>query len=461
MALSTKQTELAVFNNREIAIGVWLAVILAYLISRPDMRRSLKGLTATFFSRPILTLYGLMLAYVALMVLGLHEIGLWETRQLKDTLIWLIVVAASSFFRLPRSADDPVYFKDALKDNIKLIVLIEFIIAFFPGHLLFELLLVPFGASVGIMIAFAERDPKYAKVESVFSWIASILGASFLLFALYKLASDILGFATLETLADFLLPPLLTVLFLPFVFVTTVYMSYERNFGLIERAIKDAKLRRYAKRKAVLKFHWRTSLVARWRRGLFMDNYCTKGDIDASIQSVLEQRAREKNPPIVPKNEGWSPYAAKQFLATEGLAPDYYEPTVDQEWHASKSRDASNKKSLTSFEYYVEGDSIRATTLGLTMDAFEADPDLIVDTKEFVGLMARLYDSALMHPIPVDLVEDVLSKEEVERAADGKSVRATNKRWSHGNRKRFTIEFWIQVDRQTAPVVGLDTDPVG
>lgn len=54
------------FNNREIAIGIWLLVIFVYFALSPKMieaRQSFKHLLAAFFVKQIISVLGLMIVY--------------------------------------------------------------------------------------------------------------------------------------------------------------------------------------------------------------------------------------------------------------------------------------------------------------------------------------------------------------------------------------------------------------
>jgi hypothetical protein len=436
-----------IFNNREIAIAVWFVLLLAFCLTKDGARASLRAMAHAFLQRQMLIMYSLMIAYVAAIVWALGLIGMWEVRQLKDTIVWFVVVAATSFFRLPKNADDIVYFKEALIDNIKLIVVIEFIVSFYTGSIFVELLLVPFSTLLGLMIVFAERDQRYAVAATFLNRLAMLLGASILIYAIYQLATNVFGFATLETLADFSLPAILTVLFLPFIFATTLIVNYQTTFSTLHYAIKDDHLRLYAKRKSLLRFGWRTSLVKRWKRSLFLEDHRTKEDINRSIRVILERRERERNPPSIPASQGWSPYAAREFLGDNGLTTGYYEPVTGEEWYASKSRDSSDRNSLSTFEYSVEGDSVSATTLRLELDAFQSKPP-VTDMKEFMVLVAALYHAALEHDMPFEFMKVIMEQDNVERTVDGRVISTVSKPWSYNGRDRFTLEFYISV---TAP----------
>lgn len=75
-----------ILNNREIAIAIWLLVISIYIFSSSKMagaRAAFKGLLSAFFVRQIVSILCLMVAYMAVVIYWLAELGLWNVEQLK------------------------------------------------------------------------------------------------------------------------------------------------------------------------------------------------------------------------------------------------------------------------------------------------------------------------------------------------------------------------------------------
>lgn len=153
------------FNNREIAVATWAAVLFAWAMTQGSIRASLKNVIRAFFHRRIQGVLALMAAYIALLVYGLSEADLWNAGQLKNTIIWAVSVAAVLLFRLPSISEDADYFKQALKDNLKLIVVLEFIVSFYTFSMLTELIIVPVTALFGGMLAVAGTDKKCVAAE--------------------------------------------------------------------------------------------------------------------------------------------------------------------------------------------------------------------------------------------------------------------------------------------------------
>jgi hypothetical protein len=69
-----------VFNNREIALGVWIAFLAAFAVAKgrkhPPINKAFGNLISAFTTKLILIPLGLMTAYIAFLVYGLHEVGI-------------------------------------------------------------------------------------------------------------------------------------------------------------------------------------------------------------------------------------------------------------------------------------------------------------------------------------------------------------------------------------------------
>src|SRR5690606_269985 len=130
-----------------------------------------------------------MIAYIAILVYALRQAGVWDVNQLKSTIIWSTSVAAVSLLRINQFASDPHYFRTAIKDNLKIVVLVEYLIGFWTLPLWIELLMVPFGAFMGGMLAIAQSEKKYQTVEILLSSVLSLLGMILIIHAVYKLVT--------------------------------------------------------------------------------------------------------------------------------------------------------------------------------------------------------------------------------------------------------------------------------
>ncbi len=188
------------FSNREIAILILVAGIMGYALTKEDFRRSLRALVRSAVAGPLVNIYAAMAFYLAGILYVLNAVGLWDLSQLKPTIIWTFSIALISALRANKIFDDPSYFKRAVEDNLKLIIVLEFILGFYTFPLWGELVLVPVSTFLGSMAIFSEGKDEYQPTKKVFDTLLFLLGVFVIGFAGYKLWVGFEEFATFQTL---------------------------------------------------------------------------------------------------------------------------------------------------------------------------------------------------------------------------------------------------------------------
>ena len=197
------------------------------------------------------------------MIIPLNAVGVWEIAQLPITILWVLCVAFVMLFEFSK-ANDQNFFKDAIKDNLKGLIILEFLINLYVFDLWVELFLVPVFVILVGMIAIAETDEKYAIVKKLLNYIMAFIGLSFIGYAIYMVVTDFEHFATFENFSNFYLPILLTVMFLPFVYFAALYAGYESLFVRLQFFVNDGAVLKYAKKKTIFAFSLNLSALNKW-----------------------------------------------------------------------------------------------------------------------------------------------------------------------------------------------------
>ena len=397
------------FNSREIAIGIWLLVLLCYATLDSRVRTAFAGLWKAFCCRQILVSLGLTAGYIILTIIGLFQVGVWDLDQFKNTILWSLSVAIVSLFRISQMIEDDHYFRNALKDNFKLIAIFEFVVTFYTFPLLVELLLVPVVFILVLMQAFTEGKKEYSDLMRLLDYLLTVFGGSLVVYAGYMLVVDSGSFFQAKTLTDFGLPIALTLLFLPFLFVLALYVNYENAFLRINFIYKQLPLCGYAKRTALGGFHVRTALLKRWLRLIQSTRPDDPKSLKASVRQVKLYACREKTPPTVSYAEGWSPYLACKFLNNRGVVTGYYHPDASdqKQWFASsRYLEVSNGLFPNNIKYYIDGDELVAHTLKLVVNF--NDMEAAHHTRNcFADTTGELIRNALKQDIPSELREAI------------------------------------------------------
>ena len=433
-----------VFSTRELAIGFWLCALIIFALSRKSVRDVVPGLLKYVFAKKLRPLYVAVLIYIVLIVAALAALGLWNPTHLKSTIIWAVCVAFVSLFRLPDRAEDFSYFRQVVADSLKLIVVIEFVISSYTFPFWIEALIVPLATFLAIMAGFSESKPELKIVHTLFASVMAALGAVILVFAFYQLFEDFSSFVTIQTLSEFTLPPILTFLFLPFLYGLAVYAIYETVFSVMKISIPDNTVRRHAQFKSLLTFGNNMKLLQRWRRDVAISRPKTIEAVNQSIRDVLQRRAKEQNPKDVPFEQGWSPYRAKEFLADNGLISDEYHRILldlDDCTASSNHLDLSTGPLPNDVYYCVNGDRDAAKQLKLIMNINETK-HATAASETLAELADALCQKALGVELPPPLRTAILSNSSASETIKGKPVSVTRKDFE-GGIDGFTAYFQI------------------
>lgn len=426
-------------NNREIATLVWLGLFVAWGLSRTGVRSAASGVLRALVAKPILISLAAMAVYIALCVKALSLLGVWEPANLKTTIAWALTFAFASMIELSRVTADATFYQKTVKETVSLTVALVFVTQFFTFSLPAELILVPVMAMLGLLEAFSGTRPEWAAVHKLLTWILTIAGLGFIIHAIYQLTQHWSEFATFATMREFATPILLSVLFLPFIFVLSVYSVYERVFIRLGLYVSDQALLDYAKTHAILAFGWDIDFLNRWAREAATMKTPTRDDVRHSILHIKAVKQRERSPPSVPETDGWSPYVAMKFLDEHGFkVGDYHRSYA--EWYASSPYVDINDAFLADhLAYYVEGDEIAAKRLKLVLDV-NGPQNAAASDERFLLIANALSAKAIGRGID----RTSLLSDKWRDTVSGRTVTVERQEWQGGipggYSRRFTIE---------------------
>ncbi|MFN3230943.1 MAG: hypothetical protein ACE363_02155 [Alphaproteobacteria bacterium] len=433
-----------VFSTRELALGVWLCALAVFAMAHDTIRPLAVGLFKNAFHKTLWPFYVVTLLYVICMVIVLWAIGLWNQSHIKGTIFWTLSVALVSLFRLPDKAEDFSYFRQVVIDSFKLIVVLEFIVSSYTLEFWAELLVIPVSTFLVAMAEFSRGKPDYKIVHSLFENLLVALGLLLIGHALYQLYVDIRAFASLKNLSDFSLPPILTLLYLPYLYCISIYTIYKTVFSALARRIPNRAVRKYAKRKSLGAFRNNIELLMRWKRDVQVLGPTTVEAVDQSIQEVLRRRERELEPEAVTLDQGWSPYVAKEFLTEFGLTSEEYHPVLPglDDWFSdSKHVQIGSGPLHNNISYYVDGDWHAAKQLKLLLNVNKRD-----EAEKAIEIFAELADTLSRKALGVGLSPDIrsalLTGTEKRELVLGKPVSVSQEQFLVGF-KGFSTRFII------------------
>lgn len=242
------------FNNREIAVGLWLAVFLIFAYKTAG-RKSFADVLKSAFVPKILIPLVLSFIPTALVVAALAHFELWDLSLLKETIYWTIGTGFVMFGGFNKATGIKELYKHTAKETLKVVILLEFLIWFYVFALWFELLLVPFTTFIVLLVTVA----KYQKADNieltrkVLNGLQVFIGLVIIFFTTKALLNDPKSLLTFQNLELFLLPIVLSFTYTISVYFVALYSKYELVFNRIrfglehikdKRAIKLAVIRR-------------------------------------------------------------------------------------------------------------------------------------------------------------------------------------------------------------------------
>ena len=279
-------------NNRQIAIAIWIFIATIWAVSNSKIRKSLFHVIKAFFAWKLTISYLLMFTYITAIIMVLRTIGIWNMNHLLITMMWGIFVAFIMLFEFSK-ANDPEFFKKALKKNFTILIILEFIINLYVFDLWIELLIVPFSAILGGMIAISETDKKYEITKKFLNFIISLMGLLFICYAGYMVITDFKHFATIKNLESFYLPILFSITFIPFVYFSALYSGYENLFIRLGFFIDDSSVLKYAKMKMIFAFNLNLWKLNKWSKYIYSSwRFKNNQEVDEAILIFKEGASR-------------------------------------------------------------------------------------------------------------------------------------------------------------------------
>ena len=358
----------SVFNNREIASGIWLVIFLVWLTIKADLKIALKEIGRALFFSPLILLFSGLAIRLALGVFFLKVIGWWTLGELKLTIFWFLISGTVLLGRSIQNNQSITLFRNNIRDQFKVIAVLEFVVVFYSFPLLHELWFVPVVTVLGLMLAMSETKSEYRTAQNLFSGIFAAVGIFLIYHFIQQTIADRGALFNWTTAREATLPILLSLWILPYCYLLSCYARWQEvRIGLNQKSYHDEGLRAHARRYMFWSLFLRPKLLQRAVRQFNMLPAKSEADLKAIVREVKEYEKRRGHPPVVTPSEGWSPYAAEAFLAMTDLQTgDFHDTGFDGEWVAeSKTRFLDDAGLFETLVYRAKGlkDVVRSLQL--------------------------------------------------------------------------------------------------
>lgn len=237
-------------STRETAWVIWILFILLVCILSKNIRKSMFGVLKALFAWKISLSLLVFFIHTAIYVFILFKLGFWNISFLKDTIIWTLSFGLLSLLNVNK-VDSSEYFKKIFFEAIKWTIGIEFIVNFFTFSLTKELILVPILVFSTIMQTVASLKQENKQVENLFKNLLSAFGVFIFFFSLYKTVDQYSKLFTIANFKSIILPVILTITFLPFMYIYNLIVKYESLWLILRFNIKNEKDRKRVQRQII------------------------------------------------------------------------------------------------------------------------------------------------------------------------------------------------------------------
>ena len=256
-------------NNRELAALIWVSVFFLWAFSKKSVREGSVGVVKAFLKPQILLALAAMSVWVGLELRVGLRLALWSPALAKGTILWTLGSAAALLFnctQLDSDGDDQHFFRRTILTTVCVAAFVEFFVNLYVMSLPRELLLQMVVAAPSLIVAVAGQKPEYKSAKVFCEWVLAAAGLAVFAFSAQQIYLGWFQIEARELVVDFALPVWLTVGFVPFLYLFSIYVAYDAVFRRVSRE-DTGRRSRWRSRLAVLYvLHFRAGAVRQLAR---------------------------------------------------------------------------------------------------------------------------------------------------------------------------------------------------
>lgn len=272
------------FNNREIVLISYLLIFILWTLTQKKVRKSILGVVKALFAKQIFVSILCLLLYITVIVYGLSLLNLWNFSLIKDTIYWTFGVGFILMMNSNKALQEEYYFKKFIQENIKLFVILEFILGLYVFGIVTEFILMPIVIFLSVLLGFTEANEEHKQVNNFLLKIFGLIGVLYLIYSVFEIYQNFKNFATYDNLRALTFPAIMTISFLPFAYIYVLYTHYESLFVRVGFFLKDNKsLCRFAKWRILLSVNFNLKKLKLITPGHLFGDCKTKEDIKHEI----------------------------------------------------------------------------------------------------------------------------------------------------------------------------------
>ena len=249
-------------NGREKALLTWGVIAFIFILVNRKTRSAVFDVIKAFLNIKIIAPFLAMFCYSGVLLWILSTVGFWNTTLLKDTLFWLFGIAIVLFFNTNKASQDPSLFRKMLLETVAFTVFLEFLANLYSFSFIVELSLMPILFLVVAMSALADGKDEYKIIRKPLRVILVGYGLFVLSYSVFTALSNLTRSLTVYNLLTLITPSVLTVMYLPFIYLFALIMAYELLFVRLDSLMRgDKELAKFTKKRMLISFRLNLWLI--------------------------------------------------------------------------------------------------------------------------------------------------------------------------------------------------------
>jgi hypothetical protein len=204
-----------------------------------------------------------MFVFVGEVAILCHITHSWKYMSTKDMTLWFLFaglpMACSANTNL---SENGLYFRNAILENLKFIILVSFVINYYTFSLWIELIWVPVICIFGTLVTVNEIKQKDTRVKMLLNVIGFCFGIFIFVYAIKSLIYDYPNWLTYKNAFSLMMPLIFSILYIPVAYFTAIVFDYEQMFIRVSWFQDKCSKRELTKRKWLIFLSCRLS----WKR---------------------------------------------------------------------------------------------------------------------------------------------------------------------------------------------------
>lgn len=240
-----------VFSSREIAVGIYLVLLVIYVLVKTESRNAMIKVVKVACNRKLAIPFLFLVFYAFGLVWKLSQYSFWKSTYIKDITIWFLFAGVPLCFKAINHKDDH-YFRKSITNNLKFTAMVEFFSGTFTFSLPIELLIQPIIAFLVIVQEISKHDKKYSSVATIVSVILSCVGVGIFYATVQEAIKEYAQLNAIDLIVRFCIPIVFSLFFIPAAYLLAIYAKYEILFYRMDFLTEDNKqTRKKYKKKAI------------------------------------------------------------------------------------------------------------------------------------------------------------------------------------------------------------------